>query len=86
MMTEEIAALRGRGFVIIALGDFNARVGQIPGLEGNHPTLNANSYLFKTFTQSLDLTIMNTLPVSKGLFTHFVTREGEPVSESILDY
>ena len=66
MMTSEIIALRNRGFAVVALGDFNARVGQIPGLEDNSPTLNSNSPLFKNFINTLNLTILNTLPISKG--------------------
>ena len=43
MMTEEICVLRSRGFGIVALGDFNVKVGKIPGLEKNHPQLNRNT-------------------------------------------
>ena len=85
MMTSEVVTLRHRGFAIVALGDFNAKVGQIPGLENNKPDLNTNTPLFNTFTNSLHLTILNTLPISKGLFTHFIERQGVPYSESILD-
>ena len=86
LLLQEVRVLRDRGFAVLALGDFNARVGQIPGLEHNSASLNANTNLFKTFVQSLNLTILNTLPVSEGLFTHFVERDGVPYSESILDY
>ena len=57
MLTNEAVVLRNSGFSVIALGDFNAHVGQIPGLENNHPGLNSNSSLFNTFVRSLDLTI-----------------------------
>ena len=86
MLTAETISLRNRNFSIIALGDFNACVGQIRGLENNIPELNSNSPLFKTFISSLNLTILNTLPISQGLFTHFVERDGAPFSQSILDY
>ena len=86
MLTDEAIILRNRGFGVICLGDFNARVGKIPGLQENEPTLNSNTKLFKSFVRSLNLTILNTLPISKGLFTHFVERDGIPFSESILDY
>ena len=86
MMTAEVIALRHRGFAIIALGDFNAKIGQVPGLEDNVPNHNTNTPLFNNFTKSLHLTILNTLPISQGLFTHFIEREGVPYSESVLDY
>ena len=86
MMTTEIISLRNRGFAIIALGDFNSKVGQIPGLEGNTPNHNANTPLFNIFISSLHLTILNTLPISQGLFIHFVEKDGVPYSESVLDY
>ena len=79
MMTTEIISLRNRGFAIIALGDFNSKVGQIPGLEGNTPNHNANTPLFNIFISSLHLTILNTLPISQGLFTHFVEKDGVPL-------
>ena len=69
-----------------AIGDFNARVGQIDGLENNSPGLNSNTPLFKNFVRTLNLTILNTLPITEGLFTHFIERKGVPYSESIFDY
>ena len=86
MMTMEGSNLHRRGFGVIALGDFNARVGKIPGLEDNTPGLNDNTPLFRSFIQSLNLLILNSLPISQGLWTHFFEREGSPPSESILDY
>ena len=86
MMIHEAAVLRRLGFAIVALGDYNAKVGKIPGMDGNHPNLNSNSHLFSAFVKSLNLTILNTLPISEGLFTHFVEREGLDFSESVLDY
>ena len=53
MMTSEVVTLRHRGFAIVALGDFNAKVGQIPGLENNKPDLNTNTPLCNTFTNSI---------------------------------
>ena len=67
-------------------GDFNARVGQIPGMEGNVPDLNANTPLFESFLQNLNLVVLNSLPITRGLFTHFMERPGSPPSESVLDY
>ena len=86
MLIDEAISLRSRGFAVVALGDFNAKVGQIPGLEENKPNLNTNSPLFLNFVKSLNLTILNTLPISQGLFSHFVERENTPYSESLLDY
>ena len=71
---------------MIALGDFNAKLGQVNGLEQNRPDTNANTPLFKSFIKTLNLAILNTLPVAKGLFTHFVERTGVPFSQSVLDY
>ena len=86
MMQTEATALRQRGFAVIALGDFNSKVGKIPGLEGNHDGENSNTNLFKTFVKSLNLVILNTLPICEGLFTHFVERDDGPDKESVLDY
>ena len=55
MMLEEISVLRTRGFAIIAPGDFNVKVGRIPGLEENTDTLNSNSNMFKSFVLNLHL-------------------------------
>ena len=86
MMTTKAISLREKGFAIIALGDFNARVGKIPGLEGNNDTRNSFTGLFHSFIDTLNLTILNTLPIAKGLFTHFVEKQGLRYSESVLDY
>ena len=84
MLTAEGAALRERNFAVIGIGDMNARLGQVPGLKANHPGLNENTHLFRSFLRSLNLLVLNTLPISRGLFTHFMEREGVPPSESIL--
>ena len=55
-------------------------------MEWNHPGTNPNTPFFREFVSSLNLVIMNTLPVSKGSFTHFMERPGCPPSESVLDY
>ena len=86
MMTMEARHLRTKGFAIIGFGDFNAKIGRVPGMDDNCPNLNANSPLFKDFTDSLDLIIMNTLPICKGLFTHFTERPGTPFSKSVIDF
>ena len=43
MMTAEVIKLRSLGFLVLCLGDFNARVGVLPGLEDNDPSENANT-------------------------------------------
>ena len=58
----------------IAIADINEKLGEIPGLEDNIDTLNSNTPLFKSFVRSLDLTILNTLPILKGLFKHFIEK------------
>ena len=71
LLTCEAMDLRRKGFVIMALGDFNSWIGQVAGLENNHPEHNRNSPRFTRFLEEVNLTIINTLPVSKGLFTWF---------------
>ena len=60
LLTEETILLRNQGFTILALGDFNTRVGQLPGLEGNTPDTNKNFPMFMTFIQAANLVIINT--------------------------
>jgi hypothetical protein len=86
MITQEAIKLRSQGFVVLALGDFNSRVGAIPGLEGNTPDTNRNTPLFMNFIREVNLVIINTLPISKGLFTRFMDSSGRPGTRSLLDY
>ena len=81
LLTQEVVELKKRGFMVVSLGDFNSKVGQIPGLESNTPAPNNNGPLFMKFISETNLVIMNTLPVSRGLFTRFMGS-----SKSILDY
>ena len=81
LVTTEALLLRKRGFCCLALGDFNTRVGVLPGLEGNTPDTNANYPMFLSFITQVNMTIINTLPQSKGLFTRFMNG-----SQSLLDY
>ena len=85
LITQEAIQLRRRGFMVLAMGDFNSRVGVIPGLEGNTPDTNRNEPMFMSFVREVNLFILNTLPTSKGLFTRYMTRNGIPHS-SLLDY
>ena len=84
LVTQEALLLRKQGFCCLAMGDFNTRLGEIPGLEGNKPDCNKNAPMFLSFVAQVNLTIINTLPISKGLFTRFM--DSRPGSESLLDY
>ena len=86
MITKEAIQLRQQGFVTLALGDFNSRVGQIAGLEGNTPDINRNQPMFMSLITEVNLVIVNTLPIAKGLFTRFMNNTGLPGSMSLLDY
>ena len=70
----------------LAMGDFNTRVGEIPGLEGNTPDTNKNLPMFMNLVSQVNMTIINTLPISKGLFTRFMDNSGSKGSMSLLDY
>ena len=86
LIIQEATKLKREGFVILAMGDFNARVGRLPGMEGNTPDTNENYPLFMDFVEEVNLVIINTLPVSRGLFTRFMDHGGITVSKSVLDY
>ena len=86
LVSQEAASLRLQGFVIVAMGDFNSRVGAIPGLEGNTEDVNMNSPMFFNFLKENNLFIVNTLPFSRGLFTRFFDVSGRTISKSLLDY
>lgn len=81
LMTTELTKLREHGFMVVCMGDFNSRVGKLPGIEGNTPDVNRNGPMFINFVAQANLVIMNTLPVAKGLFTRFMNG-----SQSLLDY
>lgn len=86
MLTEETLIMKSQGYSILAMGDFNTRVGQLPGLEDNLPDTNNNYPMFLNFIQSTNLIIVNTLPISKGLFTRFMDGSNRPGTMSLLDY
>jgi hypothetical protein len=81
LMTLELEKLRGQGFIILCMGDFNSRIGRIPGLEENTHDTNKNSPMFLNFVSQANLVILNTLPVAEGLFTRFMKG-----TKSLLDY
>ena len=68
------------------MGDFNSRVGIIPGLEGNTPDTNMNTPMFLNFVSTTSMVIINTLPICKGVFTRFMDGSGRPGTKSVLDY
>ena len=86
LLTLEATKLRHQGFIIFSLGDYNSRVGRVPGLENNTPDLNRNTPMFLNFTKQVNLIIINTLPISKGLFTRFMDSTGNPGTRSLIDY
>ena len=64
MITLEAISLRRQGLVVIAMGDFNTRVGQLPGLEGNTHDINQNTPMFMSFVTEVNMVIMNALPIA----------------------
>ena len=86
LISQESLRLKQQGFTVLALGDFNSRVGAITGLEGNTPDHNRNTPMFLTFLKEVNLMIINTLPIAKGLFTRFMDSSGRPGTRSLLDY
>ena len=86
LLTQEATKLKQQGFTILAMGDFNSRVGAIPGLENKTPDHNQNTPLFFNFLNEVNLLIINTMPIAKGLFTRFIDSSGRPGTRSLLDY
>ena len=87
LITQEAIKMKRQGFTIVAMGDFNSRLGRMPGLEFNQPNTNRNAPMFLNFVTEVNLVIMNTLPISKGTFTRFMdSSSGRPSSSSLLDY
>ena len=86
LLTEEASLLRHQGFCCLAMGDFNTRVGRLPGLEWNDAVQNINYPQFINFISQVNLTIINTLPLAKGTFTRFMDSDKQHGSSSLLDY
>ena len=86
LVSQESARLRLQGFAVVSMGDYNSRVGRIPGLEDNTPDVNRNSPMFFNFVKECNLFIVNTLPIARGLFTRFFDVDGCNISKSLLDY
>ena len=55
LMKEEAIKLRREGFAVLAMGDFNSRIGRVPGLEGNTPDTNRNQPMFMNFLSEVHL-------------------------------
>ena len=85
LVTQEAISLLRQGITCLAMGDFNTRVGQIPGLEGNTPDTNRNHPMFMNFIAQVNMTIINTMPISKGLFTRFMYNSGGNMFQVIAD-
>ena len=81
LLIEETQILRRQNFAVLALGDFNCKVGQMKGMELNTDQINNNTPKFLNFLQNTNLVVINTLPLTKGLFTHFMNGRA-----SVLDY
>ena len=64
LISQEAINLRRQGFVVLSLGDYNSRIGCVPGLEANTPDLNKNTPMFLNFLSEVSLLILNTLPIS----------------------
>ena len=86
LVKTESIKLRREGFAVLAMGDFNSRVGQLHGLEGNTPDVNRNTPMFLSFVAEVNMIIINTLPLSKDVFTRFMDNSGRPGTRSLLDY
>ena len=53
LITQEALDLKQQGFMIMAMGDFNSRVGRLPGLEDNTPDNNKNTKMFMRFVEEI---------------------------------
>ena len=86
LMIAECQVLKSKRYQLLAIGDFNAKVGRIPGLAGNTLDHNRNAPLFQNFISMVGLFILNTLPTAKGLFTRFMSDSSDSSHRSVLDY
>ena len=55
LLRDEALILKQEGFIILAMGDFNTRVGQVEGLENNVPGVNRNQPMFMNFITEVNL-------------------------------
>ena len=68
------------------MGDWNSKVGQIPGMEWNEPMTNSNFQRFHWFLREAGLLIVNAFPQANGRFTRFQDDSNLPGTMSVLDY
>lgn len=60
MIQNEMETIKNEGFNCIILGDLNGHVGNDDqGIEGNHPNINYNGQLLRSFIDSNDLVMFN---------------------------
>ena len=78
--------MRRQGFIVLALVYFNSRVGHLTGLQNNTPNINSNTLMFLNFVTQVNMIIINTLPIAKGLLTRFMDNSSHPGTRSLLDY
>ena len=81
IISREAIILKSKGYIILAMGDFNTHVGCISGLENNHEGVNRNEPMFMNFLKEVNLVILNALPLCKEVFTWF-----KGSRKSLLDY
>ena len=87
LLARERKELTDLGYKCIVMGDCNARVGHmgVLGERGNDGRVNGNGRLLKSFATDNHMVILNSRPMSQGLFTRRAVREGKAI-ESVLDY
>jgi hypothetical protein len=82
-LDKEVKAAKesGAGFILQFDGNLWAGTGLIPG---DPRPQNRNGKLFQEFLDRNDLTVVNSLPICKGLITRKRSKDGK-LEESILD-
>ena len=60
LLTHEALSLKRQGFTNVSLGDFNSRIGVIPGLDFNNSPRHRNAPMFLQFVSEVNLLILNT--------------------------
>ena len=83
-LDDEVKAAKvsGAGFILQLDGNLWAGTGLIPG---DPRPQNRNGKLFKEFLDRNKLTVVNSLPICKGLITRKRSKDGK-LEESILDF
>ena len=71
LVTQEALLLRRQGITCLAMGDFNTRVGEIPGLEGNTPNTNSNYQSFMNFIAQENMTIIHMFKLVHFIIFYF---------------